>query len=249
MSTPTPLFLAGVARSGTTALADVIAEHPRIVMGMERFKKLSGDRIVELTPALLERERFFDFSDGLTNIRPDVHPRWAALYQRQQDKWDRAAYVGDKMTSARMEAIWKQLPDARFVCIVRDVGDVAASWQVRAENPTDRWATRADSEGAIRAWNVVNTRIRRARRQRPDHTIVVEYSSFFGDPEAGSLRAVLDWLGLDYHAEVATAFAQAHEQYVTRIAGKPRELTPEAQAFVDERVRPDLWKHLMKLTV
>ncbi len=36
---------------------------------------------------------------------------------------------------------------------------------------------------------------------------------------------------------------------MTRIAGKERTLSPEAQAVVEENVSPDLWKHLLKLAV
>lgn len=246
----TPLFVAGVARSGTTALAELFADHPHVVMGMERFKLLWGSRIGELTPELFEHDRFFDFTDGLTNIRPDVHPHWARHYEGQESKWGAARYVGDKMTTARMEPIWEQLPDARFVCVVRNLADVAASWQARFDDEHDAgWSDRADAERAIRAWNVSNTRIRRARRQRPDRAIVVEYSALFGDAEATSLRRTLDWLGLDFAPEVEAAFARAHKLYETRIAGKERTLTPELSALVEERVRPQLWKHLMKLAV
>lgn len=250
MPSPTPLFLVGVGRSGTTALADVFAEHPEIVMGMERYKVLWGPRMAEMTPELFERERFFDFSDGATNLRPDVHPRWARLYERQEAKWSNARYVGDKMTKFRFEKLWKQLPDSRFVCIVRSPEDVAASWDARANNASDvNWPTRLDSGRAIQVWNAYNTRIRRAARQRPEQALVVEYTSFFSDVQATSLRKVLDWLGLGFAPKVAAAFETAHDLYHARIAGKDRVLSPEVQAMVDEKVRPDLWKQLLKLAV
>ena len=45
---------------------------------MERYKGL-WDRIDELTPSLFEHQRFFDFSDGLTNLTPDEGGMGAAL--------------------------------------------------------------------------------------------------------------------------------------------------------------------------
>ena len=250
MPAPQPLFLVGVGRSGTTALAEIFSDHPRVVMGMERFKALWANRLDELTPELLQRERFLDFGDGLTNIRPDVDPRWETYYAKQRERFNDAAYVGDKMTVARMDGIWESLPDARFVCIVREAGHVAASWDARAQRASDvNWPERLNSERAIAAWNRNNTRIRRARRERPDQVAVIEYADFYGDPEAGSLRRVLDWLGLEFAPEVEASFAAAREVYVAKVEGKDRALSPAAQAFVDEQVNPQLWKHLMKLKV
>lgn len=67
-----------------TALVTVLAAHPAVVVGVERFKKLWGDRIDEHTPDLLaEREKFFDFEGGLTSLtRPG--PRLRAV--RQSDR-------------------------------------------------------------------------------------------------------------------------------------------------------------------
>lgn len=219
-------------------------------MGMERYKGLWRHQIEQLRPELFERDRFFDFDDQLTNIRPDSDPRWEAYYAKQEARFDEAEYVGDKMTMAKMVSIWKAMPEARFVCIVRSAEHVAASWDARAQRASDvNWPARRDSQHAIATWNLHNTRIRRARRRRPDHVAIVEYGSFYGDPEGGSLRRVLDWLGLEMTPEVEAAFASAHDIYTAQVQGKDRSLTPEAQAFVDAETAPNLWKQLTRLAI
>lgn len=244
------LFVAGLGRSGTTALMEVMASHPEIALGVERYKRLwPRAEIGALTPEL-ERDRFFDFSDGLTNLVPERYPQWAAYYARMAAKWDTATYVGDKMTTLRMPELWRQHPDARFVCIVRDISQVAYSWQKRAHDPDDlTWPAEADAQRAVRRWNAALRQIRTAALERPDRVVVVEYSRFFGDARGGSLHAVLDLLGLADEPLVAAAFTRAHEVYADAIAGKPRELTEADRAFVEARANRLLWRRVKRLAV
>ncbi len=247
MTTPTPLFVVGVGRSGTTTLASLLSSHPRVVIGQERYKALWGPRIAELTPACLTRERFFDFADGLTNIVPDSEERWRVHYERMDAQFDDASYVGDKLTVARMQALWEQHPTAQFVCIVRDVAEVAASWDRRATTVSDRgWPAILDAHRAVDFWNKHNARIRRAARQRPDQVAVVEHASFFGDAGARALRRVLSGLDLEMTPEVEAAFAAAHATYA-EVAAKERALSPEAQSFLDEHADLQLWRSLRRL--
>jgi len=246
------LFLAGQGRSGTTALMEVLSSHPDIALGAERFKGLwAPASIGALTPDLFDRERFFDFSDGLTNLTPDhPDPQWRRHYERMAEKWDTATYVGDKMTQVQIRRLWETFPAARFVCIVRDIAEVAHSWNQRAHNPADgNWPEVADAQLAVKRWNAMLGKIRRARQQRPDQVVVVEYASFFGDRSAAPLRGVLDFLGLELVPEVTAAFAHAHEAYTSRIAGKSRELPAADAAFIDEHANRWLWRQVRSLAV
>ena len=67
-------FVFGCPRSGTTAVARLLQAHPRVVIGMERYKFLLSRRRDRGTfgPTLFERERFFDFRAGDTNVNPDL---------------------------------------------------------------------------------------------------------------------------------------------------------------------------------
>lgn len=247
----TALFLAGIGRSGTTALMTVFAAHPQIVLGVERFKKLWGDRIAEHTPELLaERERFFDFDDGLTNLGPATSQRWAEHYRQMGEKWDAARYVGDKMTTARPQHLWKTHSDARFIFVVRDVHGVANSWDSRARNPDDEhWPETADGARAANQWNIQVGRMRRAVQERPEQAAILEYADFFGDPDGRALRAALTWLHLPEDPLMDREFAMAHRQYVSKIADKPSGLSLEMVAEVDRRADQELWADVVNLAL
>ena len=77
-------FVLGAARSGTTAMADLLNAHGRVCIGIERYKHLF-DRTKRLDPALYEEERFFAFDASDTNILPDVEP-YRGTYQAMRPK-------------------------------------------------------------------------------------------------------------------------------------------------------------------
>ena len=248
-SSPRLLFLAGLARSGTTALLRVMNTHPEVVVGMERYKRLFSRGIDQLAPALFSRERFFDFTDGHTNQDPEEAARWGVDYAALATKFDAATYVGDKMTAVRFNAVRERLPQARFVFIVRDIDQVALSWDRRAHDATDAgWPARADAQASVERWNTSLRRIRRAVRQHPEQARVVEYGRFFGDPDATSLRSVLGHLGLDWGPEVAAGFAHVHREYVDSVADRDRTLPPDLRAFVDGIADRRLWEQVSRLT-
>jgi hypothetical protein len=236
------LFVAGLGRSGTTALMEVLVAHADIALGVERYKRLYPRDAEPVTADLFTEERFFDFGDELTNLTPEQAPEWASHYDAMRAKWGTARYVGDKMVAIRVQHVWETLPDARFVCIVRDLEPVAASWEARAQNPDDLgWAADQGATKAVAGWNRSLRRVRRAVRQRPERAVVVEYDRFFGDPAGTSLGNVLEWLGLDRSPEIDAAFAQAHSTYVEKVAPKQRILSPETLAFLDEHAERDVW--------
>jgi hypothetical protein len=242
------LFLAGLARSGTTALLHVLNAHPEIAIGMERYKRVVSGGIDRLSPELFTKERFFDFSDGETNQDPEEAARWGVDYAALEAKFADATYVGDKMTTVRFDRVHEKLPEARFVFIVRDIDQVASSWDRRAQDAADtHWPERSDAKASVERWNQSLKRIRRAVRQHPELATVVEYSRFFGDPGAGSLRAVLDFLGLEWEPGVAAEFDRVHREYADKVAGRDRTLSPELRAFVDKIADRTLWDAVTRL--
>ncbi len=234
----------GLARSGTSALTEVMNGHAAVAIGMERYKRLWRGRIHEFTPALFTRESFFNFNDGLTNLTPS-RPEWSTYYAELDAKFDTARYVGDKMTTIQVRDLLRNLPEVRLLCIVRDIEPLAHSWHARATNPNDvNWAPRHDARQAVGAWNRALRKILRAQQSHPRRVAVLEYSSFFGDPACGPLRAALDFLELDLDPGIQRTFGLAHEKYVHHISTKLRELDQETLLFIEEFADVDLWQRV-----
>ena len=245
-TTPTPLFIMGLGRSGTTALVETFCAHPRVALGIERYKRWTPE--FELTPAHFTAARFFDFSDGLTNIVPESDARWREHYERMAAKWEGAAYVGDKLTRIRARRIWATLPDARFVFVVRDIASVAHSWQVRARDDEDSgWSATADARASVVRWNRSLRQIERAVSEHPELTMVVEHGDFFGDPRGRRLRQALEWLELDQSPLIHEKFEQMHVHYRYEVAPKSRRLAPADADFLSQAANWSLWERVMGL--
>lgn len=241
-----PLFVQGVARSGTTALGRLVEAHPEVVLGIERYKARWRD-LATASPALLERERYFDFRDGDTNILPAADPRWAQHYERQAAKWDRARWIGDKMVMVRVGALAKGFPGARFLVIVRPLEQVVASWQARADNQADLgWPASMDATRGVRAWAQNMRRTVEAARRFPDDVLVVDYDAL-GDPSGAQVRRMLAHLELDPAPEVDEAAAAIRARY-DQVVARPRALDPAVRELVDQEVDPALWPALQELS-
>jgi len=151
------LFVCGTPRSGTSALAQLLNTSPNVVLGIERYRALlvalcrspphsAGDPI----RALFSKDRL------LGAMRPeDTKPFPLAQKGDAEAKWNHATYVGDKVPFLyrHIESLARACPDARFVHIVRDPYQVAASWQRKADDPDDAWPKTNDAAAAVIRWN------------------------------------------------------------------------------------------------
>lgn len=240
------LFVVGLGRSGTTALWDVLGSHQRIVLGCERFKGLwSTSEMQDFTPDVFARERFLDLDDGLTNIGPGghPHPRFARYYEDAAGRFDQARWVGDKVTTGRIGLLRQQFPTAHFVVIVRDVRQLAFSWQARADDGDDTgWAAHRGAPRAVATWAQAMPRVVTAAENRPDDVTVVEYDSFFGAPDDRLLTTLLARLDLEPDAAASGAYAEARAMHRQVLRHKERPLPPEHRAEADRLMASDLWR-------
>ena len=227
---PKVLFLCGVGRSGTTALARCLNRHPKIVMGIERYARtltVAQRRGFDYL-ALFEKERFFEF-------RPSDSPKdastEAALYADARRRYDDATYVGDKVPGLfrRIPFLHDAFPACKVVYLLRDPVAVATSWQARAENPRDSWPRKNGFAAAVAEWNKALTTTMVAKSVLGKDLIVALYEDVFaeGAPGLARLLSRLDLQVGDMCEDVAELLAAGR-----RIVGRKGDADPALEHYV-----------------
>lgn len=219
---PAPCVV-GVPRSGTTLLRLMLDAHPQLAIPPETgFGEVLDDLVAraagadELLDAIRALATWPDLAFDETALRAQlaaVRP-WSlggglrAIFASYAERHGKPRW-GDKTPShcRHMTVLAAQLPELRFVHIVRDGRDVALSVRGLPIAPGGIDAIAADWRDGIVA----------ARRQGAvvRHYREVRYERLVADPEA-ELRALCDYLRLDFDP----AMLRAHE----RAAARHREM-------------------------
>lgn len=113
------LFVFGCPRSGTSYVQALLAQHPAICLGLERFNMRMSRR--ELLPADFAEERLFRMEAGDTWYRDVAHFPWQ--HSLMKSHFAGAEYVGDKVPLGYevFDHLVTNFPDVRFICLVRNV--------------------------------------------------------------------------------------------------------------------------------
>ena len=141
------LFVAGNARSGTTALGALLNFSSKICLGIERYSL--NENVSALS---FDKNHFFDKESENYLMRPQ-------LYEKIRNKFERAKYIGDKRPRfiKSWRNTWLNLPQAKIIYIFRNIYDVACSYNVRASNAAlgidTSWSPHRDFSKAVRDWN------------------------------------------------------------------------------------------------
>jgi hypothetical protein len=180
------LFLSGVARSGTSALVQILNLHPRLLIGQERF--FFRVREESLVPADFEPGRFLTVAPGDTHSggifgKPDLQKAYGA-----------ATYVGDKypLLFNHFDYVFRTFPQAEHVYIFRNPLSVAESYEARRRNPDDHF-TRTWRDG-LEDWNASVRRVAGMEPERLRRFHLVQYEDFFDQP--GRMNGLFARLGL-----------------------------------------------------
>jgi hypothetical protein len=144
------LFVCGCPRSGTSYFQAILVHHPAIALGMERFNLRLFAR--KLMPTDFERERFFRVESGDTWYDDLKEFPWRQ--RRVEAQYDSAEYVGDKVPQGYefFDHLITHFPDVRFICLVRNLLDVAASYEARRRDVA-HWNPDWGPRKAVEHWN------------------------------------------------------------------------------------------------
>lgn len=220
------LLVSGVARSGTTALAELLNSHEAICVGIERFKfqfLLHHNH----SASLFERDRFFDFRPEDTNLSPTAKPHWQTAYDAIAQKWDTAEVIGDKVPdmTAELPAFIAANPDFKYIYILRNLKDVGLSWQARANRTRDSWPSKKGFAAACESWSAQMQTLHALMQTKAMNrkVLLLDYDEMYGEGSRSD-EVILKFLGLGTSA----AFSETFRKHVEFARSKaPSKIPPQ----------------------
>jgi hypothetical protein len=243
------LFLSGAPRSGTSALTELLSSHPDIAIGMERFKFAYAKKSVNRNVFI--KKNFFDFKDTETNIN-DKNGKYVDYYSNLLEKYSGCSIVGDKYP--QLYKFWPSLlkefgSEGKFIFIIRDINDVASSFNVRASNPKDKWPEKNDYKKAVEIWNnsldLANDAI-----VKGFDICIVSYSKLFDldvfDTKL-ELNKIISYLNLDANSTDFSAHTDMCNKYTSIIKGKDKLILEGQESYINENANMELYFKLMSI--
>jgi glycosyltransferase involved in cell wall biosynthesis len=222
------LFVAGCPRSGTSALAFLMNEHPRLALGFERYKRVRA----QLDPFHFTPTQFFAPVLAETDIRGDL------LYARLRRRWERGTVtvIGDKVPlyTRVLPQLLERFPRGRIVVMVREPVAVASSFASRAADPRDWWPAENDHRLAVQMWNEALAAAREAeQRGEGERIFLLPYEPLLAGDERW-LEALLAFAGLYPTERLRAEQRRLADQWHARSGRDARAEERELVAYVDE---------------
>ncbi|MEJ7841871.1 MAG: sulfotransferase [Rubrobacter sp.] len=178
------LFIGGPPRSGTTALADYLNQHPELLVCIERYKWVPPH---EVRPELFTFERILDYRSSSRGDRPETNtPREHHVELLAGKDPQRLAWIGDKTPAYVEQLRWlsENNPGASFILTYRPLEDVAESFEARAKDPEDPWLL-GGFETGVEQWNAAMKSTRNfVKSARNLNVLILSYHDFFYNNQA-----------------------------------------------------------------
>lgn len=240
------LFVGGPPRSGTTAFTNLLNSHPKIALGLERYKFIYGPHPDEVSEDLFKRERFFQLEERETNVKS---PKMMNSDQFKK-KFDRVVYKGDKVPNILRyhRTLNERLLRCRYIILYRNVYRICSSWNVRAKNPNDHWPEKNDFRVAVDAINKEMALAAVLQRKQPQRYLIVRYENVFGENGHATVARTLDWLKLKEHPRVMKAFANSRK-IAAKVEEKPLVELDDQREFVDRNINWSVVKQVEAVAI
>jgi tetratricopeptide (TPR) repeat protein len=255
LDSPSPIFIVGFPRSGTTLIEQILSSHPDIDGGDELpFITDLADNAPRLLgsplsyPEALSETWMADHRDDLELLR-DHYLRAAQRAGLPRKKGVR--FITDKMPLNEMHLglIGLLFPDAPIIHLIRHPLDVVLS--VFSNHLTHGFYCASELETIAAHYRLVMDLVAHYRGQMTLRYLPVRYEDVIADPE-GEVRRILSFVGVDFdpaclafhenrrHARTAS-YAQVTEPLYDRSVFRHRHyashLAPVREALADWIVR------------
>ena len=222
---PSPIFIVGFPRSGTTLLDTMLMADPRV-------------RVLEEEPFLAEAEQELGGVEALATATDDeIRTAREGYFVRvaSVSKLEPDSIIVDKhpMHLNKVPVVRRLFPDARFVLAMRHPCDVLLSCYITNFRLNPAMANFLDLDDAAALYDLTFTHWEKARAMFDVPVATIVYERLVEDT-AGQLEPVFDWLGLQWPGKafdhtkaarargtVATAsYAQVTEPIYSRAKGR-----------------------------
>ncbi|WP_282177113.1 sulfotransferase family protein [Vibrio nereis] len=216
------LFVAGCARSGTSALAQLLSGSQDIVIGMERYGHLVQPDDFRLNESHFTKERFFEMKDGDTFYEDfDKFHKFDANLEK---KFDDCKWIGDKRPDLyeSYDQLFKAFPSCTLIFIYRNLEDVASSYQARIKKG-ENWPASKDFKAAVREWNR-SLYLTREALKKGYNIKVVDYDSIFCSDK--KIDPIFNCLGLNMDEGI--------DQKVREIRERSSQLVTERKSYLSK---------------
>lgn len=222
---PSPVFLFGFPRSGTTLLDTMLMGHPRVRVLEEKQAFPSIERSIG------DMANLADLDAG--TIRDARNRYWAGVAELT-DLPDGCLLVDKSpLYLNKLPYIWRLFPDAKFVLALRHPMDVVLSCFNTNFRPNAAMANFLDLQRTAELYDLSFSSFAAAWDLLGLSIAPVVYERMIGDTDA-ELRPLFNWLGLDWqdgaldHQATAAkrgiittaSYSQVHEPIYTRSAGR-----------------------------
>lgn len=234
-----PIFITGMPRSGTTLMDQMFSRHPKVTAGGElRAMPAAMHQSSRLRQALQEEI-------GETEVAADDFSRLGEAYMDAvRGEGIKSEYVSDKMPSNYLYAgmIALALPRAKIIFMRRHPLDCLLSNYMQHFGQNQPFST--DYGNMALVYREFDKMVSYWSEVIPDRVRVVSYEDVTADAE-GQMRGILDWVGLDWDAEVlnyksstrqvnTASLAQVREPIYTRSVARWKNYAPHVKGLADE---------------